>query len=116
MDEGSAMTVELLDKPAQGQQKGLKARVEALLVARQGEALSIGEIVRALDLTKIDHPDVSSVLIKLRNTGRVRSAMGPASSNRGRRFVKRYSFVPPKQERIVVVQEVDLRRQLSFAR
>jgi hypothetical protein len=95
---------------------GLKARVEALLTERQEQSLSIGEIVRALDLTKHDHPDVSSVLIKLRNAGRVRSAIGPASSPKGRRYVKRYQLVPARQERIIVVQEVDLRRQLSFSR
>lgn len=95
--------------------EGLKARVADLLAERKA-SLSIGEIAGALELTKVDHADVASVLIKLRNEGRVRAAIGPASAQRGRRYVKRYQFVERAPERIVVVQEMDLRRQLSFAR
>lgn len=95
--------------------EGLKARVSDLLIERK-VSLSIGEIAGALELTKVDHADVASVLTKLRNEGRVRASIGPASAQRGRRYVKRYIAVERPPERIVVVQEMDLRRQLSFAR
>ena len=64
----------------------------------------------ALGLTKIDHPDISSVLVKLRNAGRLRSSLGPASSPRGKRFVKRHALTPIKAEKVLVVKEDDLRR------
>ncbi len=104
---------------------GLKARIETLLAIHLEQAaasglpapgLTIGQISMALGLSKIDHPDISSVLVKLRNAGRLRSAMGPASSTRGKRFVKRHSLIPPKAEKVVVVREDDLRRQLAFTR
>lgn len=104
---------------------GLKARIEALLTTHCEEALAanipqpgltIGQISVALGLTKVDHPDISSVLVKLRNAGRLRSSLGPASSARGKRFVKRHTLAPPKAEKVVVVREDDLRRQLAFNR
>lgn len=95
---------------------GLKSRIVTLLTERQDDSLTIGEISRALDLAKTDNPDIASVLVKLRNTGRVKSSLGPASSPRGRRYVKRYQHVPPKPPSIVVVTEADTRRQLSFKR
>src|SRR5574343_408033 len=95
--------------------EGLKAKVSDLLAATR-ESMSIGEIALSLGLTKHDHAHVSSVLSKLRNEGRVRAAIGHASAQRGRRYVKRYTFVERAPERIIVVQEADLRRQLSFAR
>ena len=105
--------------------QGLKARIEALLALHADEALAanvqqpgltIGQISVALGLTKVDHPDISSVLVKLRNAGRLRSSLGPASSARGKRFVKRHTLAPPKAEKVVVVREDDLRRQLAFNR
>lgn len=104
---------------------GLKARIESLLMTHMEEAqtqgiaqpgLTIGQISMALGLTKVDHPDISSVLVKLRNAGRLRSSLGPASSSRGKRFVKRHTISPPKQERVTVIKEDDLRRQLAFNR
>lgn len=101
-------------------QQGLKARVESLLLAQASDVsqpgLTIGQISTALGLSKIDHPDISSVLVKLRNDGRLRSSLGPASSTRGKRFVKRHTITPPKPERVTVVKEDDLRRQLAFSR
>jgi hypothetical protein len=106
-------------------QPGLKARIETLLTIHLEQAvasgtaapgLTIGQISMALGLSKIDHPDISSVLVKLRNAGRLKSAMGPASSTRGKRFVKRHSLLPPKTEKVLIVKEDDLRRQLAFTR
>lgn len=106
-------------------QPGLKARIETLLTIHMEQAISsgtaapgltIGQISVALGLSKIDHPDISSVLVKLRNSGRLKSAMGPASSTRGKRFVKRHALIPPKAEKVLVIKEDDLRRQLAFSR
>lgn len=105
--------------------QGLKARIEALLTTHCEEAtaanipqpgLTIGQISMALGLSKIDHPDISSVLVKLRNAGRLRSSLGPASSAKGKRFVKRHTLAPAKAEKVIVVREDDLRRQLAFSR
>ena len=104
---------------------GLKARIEALLTTHCEEALAaniqqpgltIGQISMALGLSKIDHPDVSSVLVKLRNAGMVKSNVGPATATRGRRFVKRYFVIVKKPPKTIVVLEMDLRRQLAFNR
>ena len=104
---------------------GLKARIEALLALHADEAmaaniqqpgLTIGQISVALGLTKVDHPDISSVLVKLRNAGMVKSNVGPATAPRGRRFVKRYSAIVKKPPKTIVVLEMDLRRQLAFNR
>ena len=95
--------------------QGLKAKVAELL-AKSDTDMTAGDIARALDLTKIDHPDVASVLVKLRCTGRVKSSLGAASSSRGKRYVKRYKWVPEVAPQIIVVQEMDVRRQLAFSR
>lgn len=104
---------------------GLKSRIETLLTIHLEQAiesgtpatgLTIGQISMALGLSKIDHPDISSVLVKLRNSGRLKSAMGPASSTRGKRFVKRHTLTPAKAEKVLVIKEDDLRRQLAFSR
>lgn len=99
------------------QQLGLKARIERLLEASIGQALTIGQISIALGLTKADHGDISACLVKLCSSGRAKSRLGPASSPKGRRYVKQYSFIPkPKQPAAIVVSEVDARRALAFAR
>ena len=104
---------------------GLKSRIETLLTIHLEQAiesgtpatgLTIGQISMALGLSKIDHPDISSVLVKLRNSGRLKSEMGPASSTRGKRFVKRHTLTPAKAEKVLVIKEDDLRRQLAFSR
>lgn len=97
--------------------QGLKASVESLLEEKSGQALTIGQISAALSLTKADHGDISACLVKLTSSGRVKSRLGPASSTKGRRYVKCYSFVPrPKPPAPIVVTEVDARRAMAFAR
>lgn len=96
--------------------QGLKARVHQLLVSRAPESMTLGDIGRALGLNKLDNPDVAAVLIKLRNAGLIKASVGPASSPRGRRYVKRYSAVIKAAAAPIVVMEVDVRRQLAFAR
>lgn len=99
------------------QQIGLKARIERLLETSVGQALTIGQISAALGLTKTDHGDISACLVKLCSSGRAKSRLGPASSPKGRRYVKQYSFIPkPKPPAAVVVSEVDSRRALAFMR
>ena len=105
---------------------GLKARIEALLTTHCEEALAanipqpgltIGQISIALELTKADHGDISACLVKLCSSGRAKSRLGPASSPKGRRYVKQYSFIPkPKPPAAIVVSEMDARRALAFAR
>lgn len=106
-------------------QPGLKSRIETLMTIHLEQAvaagttapgLTIGQISMALGLSKIDHPDISSVLVKLRNAGMVKSNVGPATAPRGRRFVKRYSAIVKKPPKTIVVLEMDLRRQLAFNR
>lgn len=97
---------------------GLKSSVEALLEqSPPGVALTIGQISAALGLTKQDHGDISACLVKLCSTGRVKSRLGPASSTKGRRYVKCYTFVPrPKPPAPIVVAEIDARRAMAFSR
>ena len=96
---------------------GLKARVQMLLTDQPTKQWTLSELVLALGLTKVDNPDVNSVLIKLRNAGLIKSSVGPATAPRGRRFVKKYSLVSSKlTPQLIVVREDDLRRQLSFTR
>ena len=96
---------------------GLKASVEKLLEERIGLALTIGQISAALGLTKADHGDISACLVKLCSSGRVKYRLGPASSAKGRRYVKCYSFVPkPKPPAPIVVSEIDARRAMAFSR
>jgi hypothetical protein len=97
--------------------QGLKARIEQLLDDHPSQSLTIGQISAALGLTKADHGDISACLVKLCNTGRARSRLGPASSTRGRRYVKCYTAIPkPKAPAPVVVLEIDARRSLAFTR
>ena len=95
---------------------GLKARVQMLLTDNPLKQWTLSELVIALGLTKVDNPDVNSVLIKLRNAGLIKASVGPATAPRGRRFVKRYSIVRKEAPRPVVVLEMDVRRQLAFTR
>lgn len=95
---------------------GLKARVQALLTDNPSKQWTLSELVMALGLTKVDNPDVNSVLIKLRNAGLIKSSVGPATTPRGRRFVKKYSWADKAAPQVIVVREADLRRQLSFSR
>jgi hypothetical protein len=95
---------------------GLKARVQMLLTDNPLKQWTLSELVLALGLTKVDNPDVNSVLIKLRNAGLIKASVGPATAPRGRRFVKRYSWVAKEAPRPVVVLEMDVRRQLAFTR
>ncbi len=105
------------EKATADQQIGLKARIERLLETSTGQALTIGQISIALELTKADHGDISACLVKLCSSGRAKSRLGPASSPKGRRYVKQYSFIPrPKPPAAIVVSEVDARRALAFAR
>ena len=95
---------------------GLKARVQMLLTDSPTKQWTLSELVIALGLTKVDNPDVNSVLIKLRNAGLIKACVGPATARRGRRFVKRYSWVAKEAPKVIVVMEMDVRRQLAFAR
>lgn len=95
---------------------GLKARVHTLLMDNPTKLWTLSELVTALGLTKVDNPDVNSVLIKLRNAGLIKSSVGPATAPRGRRFVKRYQLVVREQPKAIVVLEMDVRRQLAFSR
>lgn len=96
---------------------GLKARIEKLLIDRKGESLTLGQISAALDLPKTAHAEISSCLSKLRDSGAVKSALGPASSAKGRRYVKRYSMArQAKEASVIVIQEMDVRRSLAFMR
>ena len=95
---------------------GLKARVQMLLTDQPTKQWTLSELVLALGLTKVDNPDVNSVLIKLRNAGLIKSSVGPATAPRGRRFVKRYQLVVREQPKAIVVLEMDVRRQLAFTR
>lgn len=94
---------------------GLKSRVEKLLHSRAGQPLTLGEIGAALDLPKTSHPEISSCLAKLREAGTVQSALGPASSARGRRQVQRYSVLLRRVGGDVCVSEMDARRALAMA-
>lgn len=96
--------------------QGLKARVQQLLISRAPESLTLGDISKALGMNKLDNPDISAVLAKLRNGGLIKAHQGPASSARGRRFVKRYAAVIKAAPAPVVVLEMDVRRQLAFTR
>lgn len=95
---------------------GLKARVQMLLTDNPLKQWTLSELVIALGLTKVDNPDVNSVLIKLRNAGLIKASVGPATAPRGRRFVKRYSIVRKEAPKAIVVLEMDVRRQLAFTR
>lgn len=95
---------------------GLKARVQMLLTDNPLKQWTLSELVLALGLTKVDNPDVNSVLIKLRNAGLIKASVGPATALRGRRFVKRYSWVAKEAPKAIVVMEMDVRRQLAFTR
>ncbi len=95
---------------------GLKARVQMLLTDQPTKQWTLSELVLALGLTKVDNPDVNSVLIKLRNAGLIKASVGPATAPRGRRYVKRYQLVVKEAPRPVVVLEMDVRRQLAFTR
>jgi hypothetical protein len=97
--------------------QGLKARVAHFLETSTLESMTTGQIASGLGLSKADHADVASVLVKLRTSGLVRASLGPASAVRGRRYVKRYAWVrrvAAPAPRTVVVTEMELRRQLSF--
>lgn len=105
--------------------KGLKAAIEDLLKERsEGEdraavprtGLTNGEILNALDLDKTRNGEVSAALSKLRNEGKIRSDSGPASSTRGRRYVKRYRWALKGSIVIPVTQDMELRRALSMSR
>ena len=84
----------------------VKGPIEALLRARAESAdklvsergLTMGEIIRALDMDKTFAGVVSAALHKLRGEGKVIGVRGPAISARGPRFVKlyRWSKKPPK--------------------
>lgn len=95
---------------------GLKARVHTLLTENPTKQWTLSELVQTLGLTKVDNPDVNSVLIKLRNAGLIKSSVGPATAPRGRRYVKKYSWIDKATPQVIVVREDDLRRQLSFTR
>lgn len=95
---------------------GLKARVQMLLTDNPTKQWTLSELVMALGLTKVDNPDVNSVLIKLRNSGLIKSSVGPATAPRGRRYVKKYQLVVREQPKAIVVLEMDVRRQLAFTR
>ncbi|MCA0214529.1 MAG: hypothetical protein LCH79_15295 [Proteobacteria bacterium] len=105
--------------------KGLKAAIEDLLtdkaeaedragVTRTG--LTNGEILTALDLDKTRNGEVSAALSKLRNEGKIRTDSGPASSTRGRRYVKRYRWALKGAHTIPATQDMELRRALSMSR
>ena len=54
--------------------------------------LTLGEIVRALDLDKTRNGDVAATLIKIRNEGNLLMTRGPATSVKGPRWVTRYRW------------------------
>lgn len=72
---------------------GLKGRIARLLEAIGRNSLTMGEIIDRLDLDKTQASDVSSALYKLRSQGQIECIEGEASSNMGRRVVKRYRWV-----------------------
>lgn len=75
------------------QDVGLKARIGRLLEAIGRNSLTMGEIIDRLDLDKRQASDVSAALYKLRSQGRIECFEGEASSNMGRRIVRRYRWV-----------------------
>lgn len=95
---------------------GPLARVEMALNAAYPAFLTMSQIAAAAELDKLSLPEVSASLAGLRAKGRLKERMGPASSAKGRRFVKHYQLVPKRPQQLVVVSEVDLRRQLAQMR
>lgn len=75
------------------EQVGLKARIGRLLEAIGRNSMTMGEIIDRLDLDKTQAGEVSSALYKLRRQGVIECFEGEASSNMGRRMVKRYRWV-----------------------
>ena len=53
----------------------------------------MGEIIEALDIDKTTAGEVSSALYRLRQQGTVLSFESTATSNLGKRMVKRYRYV-----------------------
>jgi hypothetical protein len=68
----------------------LKKRAESPDKTISERGLSMGEIIRALDLDKTFSALVSAALHKLRNEGTIIAVRGPATSARGPRYVKLY--------------------------
>lgn len=74
--------------------QGVKKRVERVLeAAKEGEPMTMGQIMDAAGIVKTHASDVSSALYKLRNEGLVRSIRGQATSSKGPRFVRKYQWI-----------------------
>ena len=93
--------------------KGIKKRVEEVLRANVGGPMTISEILRAMDLDNTFGPEVNSALHKLRTKGQAVATNGPASSNLGPRWVKRYVWAtnrprgaPPKAVKVEIPRRV----------
>lgn len=70
---------------------GMKKRVEEVIKGSD-VAMTLSEILKALDLNNTNGPEVSAALIKLVRANMVLAKSGPASSNLGPRWVKKYSW------------------------
>ena len=99
---------------------GTKKRVEET-VKGSDKALTLSEILRALDLNNTNGPEVSAALIKLVRAGVVLAKSGPASSNLGPRWVKKYSWnqqrprgAPPRAKEVVPTVAALPRRVFNF--
>ncbi len=119
------MTIALVHHSAGKPRNAVKGPIAALLKARSENpetadmgGLTIGEIVRALDLDKTRNGDVAAALIKLRSEGLVSFETGPATSTLGPRFVKRYRWKAKKTKPASssAPAAVDDRRFISLCR
>jgi hypothetical protein len=108
--------------------EGVKGRAAELLRQRADSedpaiastGLTLGEIGGALGLPKTAHGELSAAMNKLRNEGRIKTVSGPATSPKGPRFVKRYSWArrgpKPAPAATVTPEDMDARRFLSLCR
>lgn len=102
----------------------LKGPIEEILRSRSESpdkdlaerGMTIGELVRALDIDKTRCGDVSATLHKIRNEGKVFVTTGPATSAKGPRFVKRYRWRKQAEKKTASSGDADDRRFLSLCR
>lgn len=74
---------------------GLMSRIKRLLASQPDRPHTLGQISAALDLTKLEHSNISACLVKLKNAGRVSYSIVPATSTKGRREIAAYQHINP---------------------
>jgi hypothetical protein len=94
----------------------LRTRSESPDKAVSESGLTLGEILRAMNLDKTRNGDVSAALHKLRTEGHVAFDTGPRSSATGPRFVKRYRWRKKAAKPSPAAPPNDDRRFLSLCR